>query len=143
MTPLPGSDMTVGAALLRPTRIYVRSMLAAFAIEGAPVHAAAHITGGGLLEKSPRALREDQRVRLDLSAVPSDPIFEAIAAQGVAKEEMWRTFNFGIGMLVYVKADRADEVAAVSQITASASCASARRQGRESSRPGRAPPRLR
>ena len=110
---LPGSEMTVGEALLRPTRIYVRSMLAAFAIEGAPVHAAAHITGGGLLENPPRALREDQRVRLDLSEVPADPIFEVIAAQGVAREEMWRTFNCGIGMLVYVKAERADEVAKV------------------------------
>ncbi len=108
---LPGSDLSVGAALLRPTRIYVKSMRAAFDLDRAPIHAAAHITGGGLLENPPRGLRADQAVSLDLSRVPRDPIFTAIAAQGVSEQEMRRTFNCGVGMLLYVEADRADEVA--------------------------------
>jgi len=108
---LPGSELTVGAALLRPTRIYVKSMRATFELEGSPVHAAAHITGGGLIENPPRGIREDQAVTLDLSSVPKDPIFDAIAAQGVSVSEMRRTFNCGVGMLLYVDATRVDEVA--------------------------------
>ncbi|MGB1698858.1 MAG: phosphoribosylformylglycinamidine cyclo-ligase [Nannocystaceae bacterium] len=110
---LPGSELTVGAALLRPTRIYVKSMRAAFALEGAPVHAAAHITGGGLLENPPRALDARQAVRLDMSQVPADPIFAAISSQGVSEAEMRRTFNCGVGMMCMVDAARADEVADV------------------------------
>lgn len=109
---LPGASMTVGEALLRPTRIYVRSMRAAFALPGAPVHAAAHITGGGLLENPPRALPEQLAVRLDPAALPRDPVFEAIAAQGVAAAEMRRTFNCGVGMMLYVDPARVAEVQA-------------------------------
>ncbi len=107
---LPGSDMSVAAALLRPTRIYVKSMRTGFALADAPIHAAAHITGGGLLENPQRGLQDHQAVQLDLSVVPRDPIFAAIAAQGVSEQEMRRTFNCGVGMLLYVDAARAEEV---------------------------------
>jgi phosphoribosylformylglycinamidine cyclo-ligase len=111
--PLPGSDETVGAALLRPTIIYESAFAAIRELEGAPVHAAAHITGGGLIENPPRAVAETLAVELDLAAgeVELPPVMRAIAAQGVSRAEMLRTFNCGVGMLLYVDAGRSDDVA--------------------------------
>ncbi|MEM6296420.1 MAG: phosphoribosylformylglycinamidine cyclo-ligase [Myxococcota bacterium] len=99
----PGTDATVAEVLLTPTRVYVKAMAAALAAGG--VHGAAHITGGGLLENPPRALPQGTDVVLDLSAVPTLPVFAAIAAQGVPPEEMRRTFNGGVGMVLYVDPD--------------------------------------
>ena len=109
--PLPGGGgERVGDALLTPTRIYTRALAAALRLADEPVHGAAHITGGGLLENPQRALADHLAVALDLGAVRPPAIFRAIAAQGVAPLEMLRTFNCGVGMLVYVDRARAAEV---------------------------------
>ncbi|MCA9655100.1 MAG: phosphoribosylformylglycinamidine cyclo-ligase [Myxococcales bacterium] len=111
--PLPGgSGETVADALLVPTRIYARAMAACTALPGSPLHAAAHITGGGLIENPPRVLPQGLGIELELAAVPRAPIFRAIAAQGVTEDEMRRTFNCGIGMLLVVAADGVEAVEA-------------------------------
>lgn len=105
---LPGDEsVSVADALLTPTRIYEPAFAILRGLEGAPVHAAAHITGGGLLENPQRAVAEDQAVLLDMKAIERPVIMRAIAAQGVEEMEMRKTFNCGVGMLLYVDASRA------------------------------------
>ena len=102
--------MTLGDAMLAPTRIYVRSCLAAIRESGG-VKALAHITGGGFTENIPRVLPEGLGVRVDLARVPFTPLFRWLAATGgIAEQEMLRTFNCGIGMVAVVAADKADAV---------------------------------
>jgi phosphoribosylformylglycinamidine cyclo-ligase len=86
--------------LLRPTRIYTRALKAAFA--AGDVRGAAHITGGGLVENPPRILREGLVMRLRDGSWPEPSIFSRIASGGVARAEMRRTFNCGIGMVIVV-----------------------------------------
>lgn len=101
----------LGAALLAPTRIYVRSCLAALRDTKA-VKALAHITGGGFPDNIPRVLPKGLGARLDLERVPVPPIFRWLADVGkVAEPEMLRTFNCGIGMVAVVAAGEADAVA--------------------------------
>ena len=90
---------SLGAALLEPTRIYVRSCLGAIARGG--VRALAHITGGGLVENIPRVLPAGLGVEIDAAAWPLPGVFAWLAgAGGVEPAEMARTFNCGIGMAV-------------------------------------------
>lgn len=104
---------TLGEAALTPTRIYVRSCLAAIRETGA-VKALAHITGGGFTENIPRALPKQLGVRIDLGKMPLPPVFRWLAQAGnVAQDEMLRTFNCGIGMVAIVAAKDADAVSAV------------------------------
>jgi phosphoribosylformylglycinamidine cyclo-ligase len=104
---------TLGEAMLTPTRIYVRSCLAAIR-EAGGVKALAHITGGGFTENIPRVLPDGLAVRVDLARVPVLPVFKWLAATGgIAESEMLRTFNCGIGMIAVVEPARADAVAAV------------------------------
>jgi phosphoribosylformylglycinamidine cyclo-ligase len=106
----------LGEALLTPTRLYVRSCLAAIR-ETKAVKALAHITGGGFTENIPRVLPAGLDVALDLSAVPVLPIFKWLAAAGgISTTEMLRTFNCGVGMVAVVDRDLAD--AAVERLTA-------------------------
>lgn len=92
---------TLGAALLAPTRIYVPAALAAIRAGG--VHGLAHITGGGLTENLPRVLPAGLGATLDLGAFDLPPVFRWLAeAGGIAVDEMLRTFNCGIGMVVVV-----------------------------------------
>jgi phosphoribosylformylglycinamidine cyclo-ligase len=92
--------------LLEPTRIYVKSLLALIAT--LPVHALAHITGGGLLDNIPRVLHAGLEVVLQRSRWPQQPLFEWLARVGaIAPSEMYRTFNCGIGMIVIVAAEHA------------------------------------
>ena len=94
--------MTLGDAMLAPTRIYVRSCLAAIRETGG-VKALAHITGGGFTENIPRVLPDGLGVRIDLARVPFTPLFRWLAATGgIAEQEMLRTFNCGVGMVVVV-----------------------------------------
>jgi phosphoribosylformylglycinamidine cyclo-ligase len=94
--------------LLTPTRIYVKSLLALMQVM--PVHALAHITGGGLSENIPRALRAGLEVVLERRAWPRSAVFEWLARTGAIEEsEMHRTFNCGIGMIVIVAHQRAEE----------------------------------
>lgn len=116
----PGTTQSVADVLLSPTRIYVRAMAEAIATGG--VHSAAHITGGGLLENPPRALPEGTDVALDLSVIPPLPIFEAIAAQGVSAQEMRRTFNGGVGMILFVHPDAVQDVRAKIEATGEQTC---------------------
>jgi phosphoribosylformylglycinamidine cyclo-ligase len=102
--PLPGdpTGRSVGELMLTPTRIYEYAFAPLRRLAEAPLHGAAHITGGGLLDNPQRALGETLAVELDLSQVPCPPILAAIAAQGVAPRELLRTFNCGVGMILYV-----------------------------------------
>jgi phosphoribosylformylglycinamidine cyclo-ligase len=104
------SGRELGAALLEPTRIYVKSCLAALR-ETRAVKALAHITGGGFPDNIPRALPKGLGVTLDLARVPVPPVFRWLADVGeVAEHEMLRTFNCGIGMVAVVASEDADAV---------------------------------
>jgi phosphoribosylformylglycinamidine cyclo-ligase len=93
---------SLGEALLEPTRIYVKSCLAA--VRAGTIHALAHITGGGLTENIPRVLPDGLGVRLDAKAWPMPPVFRWLArAASLPAAEMARTFNCGIGMIAIVK----------------------------------------
>ncbi|MCK0166958.1 phosphoribosylformylglycinamidine cyclo-ligase [Jannaschia sp. S6380] len=105
--PAPFADMALGRALLTPTRLYVLPVLEAIRAGG--VHALAHITGGGLTENLPRVLPEDLGAVIDLRAWQPPAVFGWLAhAGGVAPDEMLKTFNCGIGMVVICAPDRAD-----------------------------------
>ena len=110
--PSPFSDGPLGVALLTPTRLYVRQVLAAIRAGG--VHALAHITGGGLTENLPRVLPDGLGAQIDLNAWTLPPVFRWLAqAGGMQQAEMLKTFNAGIGMVVVVAADRAEAIAAL------------------------------
>src|SRR5258708_5923885 len=103
---------TLGAALLTPTKLYVKSCLRAIR-DTAAVKALAHITGGGFTDNIPRVLPKGLGVQIDLTALPVLPVFKCLAREGgVADLEMLRTFNCGVGMVVVVAADPADDVVA-------------------------------
>jgi phosphoribosylformylglycinamidine cyclo-ligase len=106
----PGTSLA--EALLVPTRIYVKPLLAALkATDG--IKALAHITGGGFPDNIPRVLPKGFGVALDLAAIPVPPVFGWLARiGGVAEREMLRTFNCGIGMIVAADAAKAAEVEA-------------------------------
>jgi len=103
----------LGRAVLTPTRIYVKSCLAAIRGTGA-VKALAHITGGGFPDNIPRVLPENLGARIDLARIAVPPVFRWLAETGdIAEKEMLRTFNCGIGMIAVVEPRSADKVAAV------------------------------
>ena len=109
--PAPFTQGSLGAALLAPTRLYVKPALAAIRAGG--VHGLAHITGGGLTENLPRVLSECLGAQIDLGAWSLPPVFTWLATEGgLAQAEMLKTFNAGIGMVLVVAADRADALAA-------------------------------
>ncbi len=104
----PFGDGTLGMALLTPTRIYVRSCLAAH--RKGLIKGLAHITGGGLIDNIPRILPEGLGVRLNAATWEMSPVFRWLAKAGaVAPAEMARTFNCGIGMVVVSPPEKADE----------------------------------
>ncbi|MEQ9814312.1 MAG: phosphoribosylformylglycinamidine cyclo-ligase [Azospirillaceae bacterium] len=112
-------DRTAGELLLAPTRIYVRSCLAA--IRSGGVKGLAHITGGGLLENIPRILPPGTACRIDAGSWALPPIFAGLAAMGdLASRDLARTFNCGIGMVVIVEAGRAEALAALLQASGEA-----------------------
>lgn len=112
--PAPFADMSFGEALLTPTRLYVRSALAAIRAGG--VHALAHVTGGGLIENVPRVLPEGLGAQIDLGAWQVPEVFHWLQqAGGVSGAEMLRTFNLGIGMIVVVAPDRAEALTTLLQ----------------------------
>jgi phosphoribosylformylglycinamidine cyclo-ligase len=101
----------LGDALLEPTRIYVKPLLAL--MRALPVKGLAHITGGGLVENLPRVLPDGTKAQLERSAWPMPPLFRWLQQQGnVADDEMLRVFNCGIGMAVVVAEEKADEARA-------------------------------
>lgn len=105
----PFTDGTLGAALLAPTRLYVKPAL--LAVEQGGVHALAHITGGGLTENLPRVLPEGLGATIDLTSWDLPPVFKWLAATGnMAEAELLKTFNAGIGMVLSVAAEDADAI---------------------------------
>jgi len=107
--PLPGIDRTVAEELLRPTRIYARSimpLLAEFSVKGM-----AHVTGGGITENLPRVLPEDCRAVIRRGSWVVPPIFSLLMREGnVAEAEMLRTFNMGIGFILIVGREESESV---------------------------------
>jgi phosphoribosylformylglycinamidine cyclo-ligase len=102
---------TLGAALLAPTRLYVKSCLAAS--RGGAVKALAHITGGGLLENIPRVLPKGLAAELDAGAWPLPPVFRWLAEEArLPAAELARTFNCGIGMIAVTAPEQAATVTA-------------------------------
>jgi len=105
------SGQSLGEALLMPTRIYVKPVLAGLKVS-AGIKALAHITGGGFLENIPRVLPQQTVAEIDLAKVPCPPVFGWLRQIGdLAEREMLRTFNCGIGMIVVVEANEANAVA--------------------------------
>lgn len=103
--------MSLGEALMTPTRIYVKPLLNAIRQTGA-IKGLAHITGGGITENIPRVLPSSLAARIDLSAIEAKPVFGWLARTGaIERAEMLRTFNCGIGMIVIADASKADSVA--------------------------------
>jgi phosphoribosylformylglycinamidine cyclo-ligase len=112
-TDLPATldGMPFKEAVMRPTRLYVRNVLAALAKH--PIKALAHITGGGLLENIPRVLPEGTAAHLNKGSWPQTELFawlQKVAA--ISDIEMNRTFNNGIGMVVVISAEEAATCAA-------------------------------
>ena len=104
---VPELGESLGEALLRPTRIYVRPVLAALA--AAEVHGVSHITGGGFYENIPRSIPEGLCARIEKAAVRVPPIFELIRETGgIPERDMFNTFNMGVGMSLIVSPDSAD-----------------------------------
>jgi phosphoribosylformylglycinamidine cyclo-ligase len=108
--PCPFGTGELGAALLTPTRIYVRAALEAQKAGG--INALAHITGGGLTENLPRVLPEDLGAEIDLDTWSLPPVFGWLRAEaGITEPEMLKTFNCGIGLVAVVAPDRAAALA--------------------------------
>jgi phosphoribosylformylglycinamidine cyclo-ligase len=107
--PLAG---TLGEALLAPTRIYVRPVLAALKALPGAIHAMSHITGGGLTENIPRVLPEGLRPHLQFGAWTEPPIYALLRQCDIAEDELRRTFNLGLGLVMVVDASQVDAVSA-------------------------------
>jgi phosphoribosylformylglycinamidine cyclo-ligase len=104
--------VSLGEAILTPTRIYVKSCLSAIR-ETRAVKGFAHITGGGFPDNIPRVLPKGLGARIDLARVAAPPVFKWLADVGnIAQNEMLRTFNCGIGMIVVVAPKDAAAVSA-------------------------------
>jgi len=104
-------EMSLAQALMIPTRIYIRSMVPL--IRSGLVKACAHITGGGLIENPPRVLRPDLNPRFDWDSWDLPPVFNWLQqAGGVADEEMRRTFNCGVGLMIVVAPEDVEPVLA-------------------------------
>ncbi len=103
---------SIGEALLTPTKIYVKPMLAA--IEAVDVKAVSHITGGGFYENIPRMLKDGTRAKINKDSFEVLPIFKKLQKLGgVSEHDMFNTYNMGIGMMFVVPKAQADEAVRV------------------------------
>ena len=105
-----GLDAPLGKELLRPTRIYVktiRSLLQSFEIKGM-----AHITGGGMPGNIQRIVPSGCKAVIQKGRWEVPPIFKLIEKGGVPEEEMWRTFNNGVGMVIVTRSEHAEKISA-------------------------------
>ena len=101
--------MTLGHALLAPTKIYVKAILEA--LKKHKIHALAHITGGGLSENLPRVMPENSKAVINLTSWQKPAIFDWLQTNGnIEEHEMLRTFNCGIGMVVVIDPSDTDAV---------------------------------
>ena len=113
--------MSIGEALLTPTKIYVKPLLAA--IEAADVRAVSHITGGGLYENIPRMLKDGTRAKINKNSVDVLPIFNMIQKLGdVSEHDMFNTYNMGIGLMLAVSRDSADAAIAAIEKCGESAC---------------------
>ncbi|MBY6191303.1 phosphoribosylformylglycinamidine cyclo-ligase [Microbulbifer agarilyticus] len=104
-------DKSLAEALMAPTRIYVKSLLAL--MKEVQVNALSHITGGGLLENLPRVLPDNARAVIDTKSWDLPPVFRWLQEAGnIESREMYRTFNCGVGMVICVPAEQADKAVA-------------------------------
>jgi len=104
------SSLSLGEALLIPTRIYAKTVMAALRETGS-IKALAHITGGGLPENLPRILPDALTAEIDLSAISPQPVFDWLARTGnISRNEMLRTFNCGVGMTIIAPAESTKEI---------------------------------
>ena len=108
-----GMDKPLGEALLAPTRIYVRSVKALLRA-GVDIHAVSHITGGGFYENVPRMMTQGLTAQIDLSTFPRLPIFDLIQKTGdIPERDMYNTYNMGIGMILALPAEQAEQALSV------------------------------
>ncbi len=108
----PFGKRTLGEVFLAPTRIYVRALLQA--LQRLPVHALAHITGGGLPGNVPRVLPAGLCAVIEAGSWPRPPIFDWLQSEGALEErELLRTFNCGVGMVMIVPAAEAERAIAL------------------------------
>jgi phosphoribosylformylglycinamidine cyclo-ligase len=99
---------TLGEALLTPTKLYVKPVLAALAC--AEIHGISHITGGGFYENIPRAIPRGLTAKIDKAAIRTLPIFTMLQSLGdIPEHDMYNTYNMGVGMSVIVSAATADK----------------------------------
>ncbi len=104
----PELDKPLGEALLTPTKIYVKPILAL--MEQVGVKAVSHITGGGFYENIPRMLKDGLSAKITKDAIPVLPIFKLMQrVGGISEHDMFNTFNMGVGMVVAVAKDEADK----------------------------------
>ncbi len=102
---------TLGEELIKPTRIYVKTILDL--IKKFEIKGISHITGGGFIENIPRMIPEGLRVNIQKGAWPVLPIFDLLKSLGnMSDRDIYNTFNMGIGMVLAVDADKADEITA-------------------------------
>ncbi|MEI7816300.1 MAG: phosphoribosylformylglycinamidine cyclo-ligase, partial [Desulfuromonadales bacterium] len=105
----PGTSVSVADVLLTPTRIYVRSILNI--LKDFTINGIAHITGGGLLENVPRVLPKECQARIYTNRWEQPNLFKVLQKAGnVERDEMYRTFNMGIGMVLAVAENQAEEI---------------------------------
>ena len=102
---------TLGEELLRPTRIYVKPVLQIIGQFGKSIKGVCNITGGGYNENIPRMLPDGVRARIETTKIPKMPIFEMLAHNGgIPQQDMYNTFNMGVGLALTVSEDIADTV---------------------------------
>ncbi len=113
VTELDGKSL--GETLLTPTRIYVKAVKALLKA-GVDIHAISHITGGGFYENVPRMMTDGLTASIDLNAFPRLPIFDLIQKKGnIPERDMYNTFNMGIGMILALPAEQAEQALSLLQ----------------------------
>ena len=105
---IPSLGCTLGEALLRPTKIYVKPVLAA--ANEVKIKGCAHITGGGFYENIPRAVKEGLCASIREMDVKTPPVFSLLEERGnIPRRDMFNTFNMGVGMCLIVAAEDAEK----------------------------------
>ena len=106
---IPELGCTLGEELIKPTRIYVKTVLGLLE-RGVRIRAVSHITGGGLYENVPRMMKEGLTARIQKGSFPVPPIFDLIAKRGnIPERDMYNTFNMGVGLVVAIPKDQVGE----------------------------------
>ena len=108
--------MTLGESLLTPTKIYAKQL--GKLLDIVPVNGISHITGGGFYENIPRMLGDNQQAVIKRENIPVLPIFDIISKIGhISEHDMFNTFNMGVGIVMAVSPDKADEAVRIIKST--------------------------